>query len=129
LLNEIKRLVVRLEHRFDDLYEHVIIKELASHRIFMINEHQLNVQRGEFVRRYFRTKVLPNLVPVMPDGSSGKAFPELKDRQIYFLVKLTSRQKKKYALLEMPISVNGRFLVLPETNNLKFIILLDDIIR
>src|SRR5690606_27053321 len=31
ILNEIKRLVVKLEHRFDDLYEHVIIKELAGH--------------------------------------------------------------------------------------------------
>lgn len=129
ILNEIKRLVVKLEHRFDDLYEHVIIKELSEHKIFIVNEQQLNVQRGEFVRRYFRSKVLPNLVPIMLDKESEKPFPELKDRQIYFLVKLTYRQKKKYALLEVPAKVNGRFLVLPETNNLKFIILLDDIIR
>src|SRR5690606_33221612 len=110
-------------------YEHVIIKELAGHKIFIVNEQQLNVQRGEFVRRYFRTKVLPTLVPIMLDKESEKPFPELKDRQIYFLVRLTYRQKKKYALLEVPAKVNGRFLVLPETNNLKFIILLDDIIR
>src|ERR1700761_6658531 len=54
--------------------------------------------------------------------------PELRDRAIYFFVKLTKNKKSRYALIEIPDNLS-RFLVLPETNNLKFIILLDDIIR
>jgi len=130
VLQEIKNIVVKLEKRFEYLYEHEIIKELAEQKIFIINEKQLNVNRGHFVRQYFHDKVLPNLVPIMLDaGTHGKPFPELKDRRIYFLIKLSDKKKVRYALLEVPTKRLNRFLVLPDSNNLKFIILLDDIIR
>src|SRR5690606_36848024 len=48
---------------------------------------------------------------------------------IYFIVKLTFRKKVKYALVEIPTAFLSRFLILPENKGLKFIILLDDIIR
>ncbi|WP_353126245.1 polyphosphate kinase 1 [Parapedobacter pyrenivorans] len=130
LLNEIKNIVVKLEKRFDYLYEQEIIKELEARKIFIINEHQLNVARGAYVRGFFRQQVLPTLVPIMLEGDdSAKPFPELKDRHIYFIVKLTFRKKVKYALIEIPTSIFSRFLILPENKELKFIILLDDIIR
>lgn len=130
LLNEIKNIVVKLEKRFDYLYEQEIIKELEARKIFIINEHQLNVARGAYVRGFFRQQVLPTLVPIMLEGhDSAKPFPELKDRRIYFIVKLTFRKKVKYALIEIPTSIFSRFLILPENKELKFIILLDDIIR
>lgn len=130
ILNEIKNIVVKLEKRFDYLYEHEIIKELESKKIFIINEQQLNVARGEYVRAYFRRHVLPTLVPIMLESEdAGKPFPELRDRHIYFIVKLTFRKKVKYALVEIPTTIMSRFLILPENKGLKFIILLDDIIR
>ncbi len=128
ILNQIKNIVVKQEKKFNLLYEE-IIKELAENKIFILNEHQLNVSRGIFVKKYFRERILSTIVPIIIDDK--KPFPELRDRVIYFLVKLTSNNKKqkvKYALIEIPESLN-RFLVLPETNNLKFIILLDDVIR
>ncbi len=128
-LNQIKNIVVQHERRFDHLFEDEIIKELEREKIFIINEHQLNVARGQFVRKYFLEKILSTLVPLMLDET--KPFPELKDRSIYFLIKLTKDQKGdkcRYSLIEIPDSLN-RFVVLPETNNLKFIILIDDIIR
>ncbi len=130
VLNEIKDIVVRLEKRFDYLYEHEIIKELEAQKIFIINEQQLNVARGTYVREYFRRQVLPTLVPIMlEDADAAKPFPELKDRHTYFIVKLTFRKKIRYALVEIPSPIISRFLILPENNGLKFIILLDDIIR
>ena len=128
-LIEIKSNVVRQERKFNHLFEDDIIKELADQKIFIINEQQLNVSRGQFVRKYFREKILSTLVPVMLNDES---FPELKDRAIYFLVKLTkvkTKEKIKYALIEITTDGLERFVVLPETNNLKFIILIDDIIR
>ncbi|OAQ39841.1 polyphosphate kinase 1 [Pedobacter psychrophilus] len=128
ILNQIKNIVVKQEKKFNLLYEE-IIKELAENKIFILNEHQLNVSRGIFVKKYFRERILSTIVPIIIDDK--KPFPELRDRVIYFLVKLTNnakKQKVKYALIEIPDSLN-RFLVLPETNNLKFIILLDDVIR
>lgn len=130
ILNQIKNIVVRQERKFNHLYEDEITRELADEKIFILNEQQLNVTRGQFVRNYFRDNILSNLVPVMLD--KDKPLPELKDRAVYFLVKLTRKKNKekiRYSLVEIPTDILDRFLVLPETNNLKFIILLDDIIR
>ena len=128
-LTQIKNIVVRHERKFNHLYEDDIIKELALQKIFIINEQQLNVSRGAFVKNYFREKLLSTLVPVMLNGDDS--FPELKDRAIYFLVRLTktSKNKSRYALIEVPSDDLERFVVLPETNQLKYIILIDDIIR
>jgi len=129
ILKLIKELVVKLERQFDDLYEE-IIKQLAIEKIFIINEKQLNVGRGQFVHRYFEDEVLPKLVPIMLDhGNISKPFPDLKDRRIYFLIKLTHKKKISYSLLEVPTKVLSRFLILPPERNLNFIILLEDIIR
>ncbi len=126
ILNQIKNLVIKQERKFNQLYEN-IIKELSDNKIFILNDRQLNVSRGAFVKEFFRDKILPAIVPIIIDDK--QPFPELRDRVIYFLVKLAKAGKKdKYALIEIPESLN-RFLILPETNNLKFIILLDDIIR
>ena len=129
ILNEIKNIVVKQEKRFDKLFQATLINELAQNRIFILNDTQLNVSRGEFVRNYFRDQILSNLVPIMID--MDKPFPELKDRYLYFFVKLSkndSKVKERYALIEMPPHLS-RFLVLPETNGLKFIILAEDIVR
>ncbi len=126
ILNQIKNIVVKQERKFYNLYENIIVKQLAEEKIFLLNDKQLNVTRGAFVKSYFRERLLATLVPIMLDES--QVFPEMRDRAVYFFVKLTKNKKSRYALIEIRDSLS-RFLVLPETNNLKFIILLDDIIR
>lgn len=129
VLGEIKNIVVKHERRFETLFQEILIHELAQKRIFILNETQLNVTRGEFVKAHFIDKILSNLVPIMID--LDKPFPELKDRYLYFFVRLTKKDVKKnekYALIELPENL-PRFLVLPETNGLKFIILAEDIIK
>ncbi len=128
VLNEIKNIVVKLERRFETLFQEILITELAQKRIFILNDTQLNVTRGEFVKDHFRNKIFSNMVPIMIDPK--RPFPELKDRALYFFVQLSNNLGKnsKYAILELPDTL-PRFLVLPETNNLKYIILLEDIIK
>jgi len=126
ILNQIKTIVVKQERKFNNLYENIIIRQLAEEKIFILNDKQLNVARGSFVKDYFREKLLATLVPIMLDDSLG--LPELRDRAIYFFVKLTKDKKVRYALIEIPDNIS-RFIVLPDTNNLKFIILMDDIVR
>src|SRR3979490_3589168 len=52
LLTQIKNIVVKQERKFNNLYENIIIKQLAEEKIFILNDKQLNVNRGEFVKRY-----------------------------------------------------------------------------
>ena len=130
ILNQIKSIVVKQERKFNHLYEDVIVKELEQEKIFLINETQLNVTRGSFVREFFREKILSTLVPVMID--KNEPFPELKDRAIYLFVRLVhskNKDKSRFALIEIPTDVSSRFIALPETNNLKFITLVDDVVR
>ena len=126
LLNQIKNLVVKQEKKFNNLYENIIVKQLAEEKIFILNDSQLNVTRGAFVKGYFRENILATLVPIMLNP--GEPMPELRDRGIYFFVRLTKNNKSRLALIEIPDSL-PRFVVLPQTNDLKFIILVDDIIR
>lgn len=129
ILNDIKTLVVKQERRFDHLFEDEILSGLAKEKIFILNDKQLNVSRGLFVRAHFRENILSTLVPVMIDKKNP--FPELKDQVVYFVVRLSRNRmhkKSRYSLIQMPETIS-RFLVLPETNALKYLILLDDIIR
>lgn len=130
VLKQIKQIVLKQQQKFESLYNNVLLKQLAEEKVFIITEKQLNVSRGRFVRKYFRDKILPSLVPIMVD--KDKPFPYLKDRSIYLVVKLFNAEnpnKYKLSVIELPTDVHSRFLVLPETNNLKYIILLDDVIR
>jgi polyphosphate kinase len=130
LLYQIKDIVVKLEKRFDELYEKEIIPALEAKKIFIINEKQLNVTRGNFVRNYFLKEVLPHLVPIMIHPEKLEMpFPELKDRHLYFFIKINERTKQRFALLEIPNQVLSRFLILPGVKDMNFIILLDDLIR
>ena len=121
VLKQIKTLVVKQEKKFNNLYENIIIKQLAEHKIFILNEKQLNVTRGTFVKNYFREKLLATLVPIMLDDHMP--LPEMRDRGIYFFVKLVKGKKSRLAMIEIPDTLS-RFIILPETNHLKFIIML-----
>ncbi len=129
VLSEIKNIVVKHERKFENLFQATLIKELAQNRIFILNDTQLNVARGEFVRNHFRDKILSHLVPILVN--LDEPFPELKDKYLYFFVRLIksgAKHGEKYAIIELPENL-PRFLVLPETNDLKFIIMSEDIVK
>lgn len=128
VLGEIQRVVIAQNRRFEKIYE-AVLKQLAKHNIFIINEKQLTESQGEIVKRVFKKEVQPTLVPIMVDGI--REFPYLKDKSIYLAVVLRhkkSKTKNSYALIEVPTGLS-RFVVLPETNGKQYIILLDDVIR
>ena len=100
LLGQIRNLVVKQERKFNNLYENIIVKQLAEEKIFILNDKQLNVTRGAFVKGYFRDNILATLVPIMLNDN--EPLPELRDRAIYFFVKLVKNKKTRLALIEVP---------------------------
>ena len=128
LIKQIHKTVLKQQTRFDETYKE-IIKELASHKIFIVNEKQLDKEQAQFVKKYFYETVLPTLVPIMID--TAPKFPYLKDRAIYLAVKFSGKNENifKYALIQLPTDTLSRFLVLPKKEENKYIILLDDVIR
>src|SRR5664279_1510439 len=127
-LKTIHEIVLSHNEKFEKIYAG-LLKELALHNTHIIDEKQLNQEQAEFVRRYFHTEVRTRLMPFLIEKDSS--MPNLTDDAIYLAIHLSKKdvQKNRYALLEIPTNVLPRFVVLPEKDDGKYIIFLDDIIR
>jgi polyphosphate kinase len=129
LMNKIQKKVIKLQNKFETAF-HNILAELEQHNVFIINEKELNPAQEIFIRKYFKEKVMPVISPIMLQNISE--FPYLKDKSIYLAIKLTSsgeKERKEFALIEIPTDVLPRFIELPSEPERKFIILLEDIVR
>lgn len=128
LHDKIQDIVNEQQNKVQEIYK-VILKELEENNIFILNETQLTVKQGKFIKKYFYDKVLPNLVPIMLRKNK---FPYLRDRSVYLAVRLSKKDDPSdydYSLIRIPGRSVPRFLVLPEEKGKQFVILLDDIIR
>ncbi len=129
LYEKIMETVVQQQQKAQEIYRE-IWAEMAKENIVMLDETQLTHEQGVYVRKYFNTKVLPNIIPIML--SKSMKFPYLRDKSVYLAVKLSktkSPDKFAYALIRVPTRSVSRFLVLQEQGNKKFVILVDDVIR
>lgn len=130
ILDEIQMTVLNQQSEFNRIWEG-ITKELNQEKIFLVKENELNREQQEFVRQYYEDEVSPNVIPLMIESIPN--FPFLRDKSIYLGVvmwKKESALKKKYALIEIPSRILGRFILLPSPRSEEsHIILLEDIIR
>ncbi len=127
-LNQIQYIVMKHHKKFGKIYRE-IVNLLEKENIHIVNERKLDERQGEFVTNYFREVVRPSLVPIILTRNVN--FPELKDNRLYFAVELfysKATNQEGISLLEIPNNIN-RFLVLPQRENKKFVMLVDDVIR
>ncbi|TNE78764.1 MAG: polyphosphate kinase 1 [Bacteroidetes bacterium] len=130
VLATIQQTVMQQQEQFLHIYENRIIPELADNRIFIINENQLTHSQKVAVNGYIKSDVLSYMFPIMLENL--RDFPFLRDKSIYLAVKLSKLDgslRPKYALLEVPANILGRFYVLPALDDNTYIMLLDDVIR
>ncbi|HET9430906.1 MAG TPA: polyphosphate kinase 1, partial [Chitinophagaceae bacterium] len=129
ILDEIQLTVLNQQGEFNRIWEDVLQK-LNEQKIFLKTEKELSPEQQEFVRNYYEEEASPNLIPLMIENITE--FPNLRDKSIYLAVvmwKKESALKKKYALIEVPSRVLGRFILLPSKPEEHHIILLEDVIR
>ncbi|MBS1575717.1 MAG: polyphosphate kinase 1, partial [Bacteroidetes bacterium] len=130
ILQEIQMLVLNQQSEFNRIWEG-ILEELKNEKIFLVTEKELTKEQKEFVRRYYEDEVSANVIPLMIESIPN--FPFLRDKSIYLGVmmwKKDSLLKRKYALIEIPSRVLGRFIILPSPSiGEHHIILLEDVIR
>lgn len=129
LLSRIQKKVLNLQNKFETAF-HRIVHELERHNVFIINEKELNPEQEIYLKKYFRDKVRPVISPIMLHNI--ESFPYLKDRSIYLAIKLShsgNKVKDEYALIEIPSENLPRFIELPQDQDRRFIILLEDLIR
>jgi polyphosphate kinase len=130
ILNDIQDIVLEQGDTFDAIWGG-IRQEMEKEKIFLVSETELDANQQQFIQTYFEEEVRSNTIPLMIE--SIPAFPYLRDKSIYLGVVLSRKDnsmKKKYALIEVPSRVLGRFVLLPSPAlDEHHIILLEDIIR
>jgi polyphosphate kinase len=128
LLMQVNSRVAELQKKFEDIYSDVL-SEMASNRICIVDEQQLNEAQHIFCRDYFSTVVSRRLVPLILRKNTE--IPFLKDNSVYLAVKMiTAKGNNRYAIIQIPVSeACPRFVVLPSDDDKTVIIFLDDIIR
>lgn len=129
ILDDIQEIVLEQQTTFNRIWED-IRKELAAEGIYLVTERQLNKDQQRFVQTYFEEEVHSNTIPLMVESIAQ--FPYLRDKSLYLGVLLSRRDgslKRKYAVIEVPSKVIGRFVKLPAPTGETHIILLEDVIR
>jgi polyphosphate kinase len=129
ILDQIQSTVLRQQSEFNRIWES-IRKEMEKERIYLVSENNLNEEQKIFVERYFEEEVRSNIIPLMME--SIQEFPFLRDKSLFLAVVLSKKNtayNQKYAIIEVPSKVLGRFVQLPSPPDSHCIILLEDIIR
>jgi polyphosphate kinase len=129
ILDQIQVIVLQQQNEFNRIWDDILL-ELAKEKVFLVDETHLNPAQQEFVKRFFDEEVRSNIIPLLIE--SLPQLPYLRDKSIYLGVvmrKAASAYEQKYALIEVPSKVVGRFIQLPSPENERHIILLEDVIR
>ncbi|MBA4276292.1 polyphosphate kinase 1 [Flavobacterium sp.] len=102
--------------------------KLETENIFMVHENDISIEQEIFLKDFFIQKLSPELITIILNDLAE--FPVLKDTVGYLAIKLVMKKDAeiRYAIIEIPNTIN-RFVVLPSTDNKKYVILLDDVIR
>ena len=129
ILDQIQMIVLDQQNEFNRIW-HGILKEMEGQNVFLIDEKKLNRQQQQYVKTFFEEEVRSNIIPLMIE--SLPQLPYLREKSIYLGVvmrKEDTAYQQKYALIEVPSRIVGRFVQLPSPEGQHHIILLEDVIR
>lgn len=129
IVEQIQTIVLDQQNEFNRIWQS-ILKEMQSQNVYLVDEKKLNKQQQQFVRTFFEEEVRSNIIPLMIE--SLPQLPYLREKSIYLGVvmrKEDTAYQQKYALIEVPSRIVGRFIQLPAPDGQHHIILLEDIVR
>lgn len=129
ILDKITELVIKQQRKFDKIW-HQVQKEMAKQRVYIKSAEDLTPNQLKFVKEYFEDEVESSIIPLLLEES--KPLPYLRDKSLYLGVAMYKQEwqyETKFAIIELPTSHLGRFLILPSPKQQKHIILLEDVIK
>lgn len=129
ILDEVNAIVSKQQKKFDNFWA-LIQKEMAQQHVYIKDANQLNRKQEEFVRNFYSEEVESNVIPLLLDES--RPMPYLRDKSLYLGIAMRKQEweyETKFAIIEIPTTINGRFVILPASAKEKHIILLEDIIK
>ncbi len=129
LFNRIQEKVIALQSIFDETYL-LLLQQLETKNIHLINEIQLSAEQKVWLEQYFKDKIRRYIFPLILNEKVNLA-DHINDNSTYLMVSMRKEgQQHQHALVEVPSSSVPRFVILPSTNKKDVsIILLDNVIR
>jgi len=129
ILLEVQEKVAQQEEVYTNTYKS-LIDEAKQNGVYLITESELSESQQQFVREYFIQHVRRHIFPLML-GSSLK-YNNFKDHSVYLAIELKDSRGKKsnsHALIELPTTELPRFVQLPDEDDKKYLIFLEDVVR
>lgn len=129
ILGQIQQLISEQQDEFERVWS-VVLKEMNKRKIFLKTERQLNREQKRFISEFYDNEISPNLIPILIQNI--KKFPQLRDKSIFLGVVMSKSDEpadSKYAVIEVPVTAVGRFILLPSKPGQHDIMLLEDAIK
>ena len=127
LFNRISALDARLAEEYAATVAKVTA-ELDKNGITIVNEESIDEEQRHFVKCHFRKKISGFISPIWL--SKLEELSSESDSHIHLAVELGAPGlPTDYAVIELPTSVCGRFITLPERDGHSYVMYLDDIVR
>ncbi len=129
ILQKINKLVIHQQEDFDRTWKDVQ-REMAKEKVFIKDYKHLNTEQKEFVVKYFDEEVESNVIPILLHDN--KPMPYLREKSLFIGIAMRRKEwqyESQYAIIELPVTANGRFVLLPtEDKEQKDVMLLEDVI-
>jgi polyphosphate kinase len=121
---EIRKVVLKQQQLFENAYEQ-IKSEFQKDNIHFIDESACSTLELKELDDFFHEQLKHAIFPILLDKK--RPLPKLRDYSIYLGVKIISKSKVRYALIQIPTDYS-RFFILRKGEQTN-VILIDDIIR
>ncbi len=128
ILQQITQKVIQQQEKFNHSWEE-ILSQMNDHGVELIDHKQYNEEQIKFVQNYFESQAETNVIPILL--SNDRQMPYMRDKSLYIGVAMRNSKwlyEPKYAIIEVPSKVLGRFILLPSPDGKKHVTLLEDII-
>ncbi len=128
LLDDIHKKVDHDQQLLGSIFRDTILPELSKRKVHLVDEGGLTQKQLSFAKQYFEDQIQPYLKPIFLSNEKN-ATPFLNNKALYLAIKLSKNKNEEFVLTEIPVSFTGRFIQLPQENNEKYVIFIDDIMR
>lgn len=129
ILQTINETVIHQQQNFDKTWKK-IQAEMADQNVYIKTAKNLSELQQNFVLSYFDEMVESNVIPILLHENTS--MPYLRDKSLYLGVAMRKKEfqyESKFAIIEIPSRILGRFVILPsEIETEKNVMLLEDVI-
>lgn len=129
LLKQIGKLNAEYAREYETAVRQVT-EALRREHICLVDDTQLDEAQQAFIDSYYRERLNGHIAPLWL--SALKCLDNETDESIYLAVKMkraTNKRESEYAIIELPVTLTGRFVRLPDKEGCSYLMYLDDAVR